>query len=445
MAVLTADFLIPWPSTAASIPAGFTRNTAFDDRYPQGSDSAYTAAANGGAATHNHTYTHTHIGVAHSHTVSGSSITSAGTINYPDHPLGSNTLARGTHGHPNFTSNTTVVTYTDTTPTVTAGAMQPASFRVIWIQPNDATHDVPNGALTWTDLTSAPSGYRLADGNGGAPNIVDRFLIGAAAAGDGGGTVGADTHTHAVDDHLHARNTHTHASTAVSAADASEDDGADLSSDATSRRLLHHNITLPNTGTSGNTNNATSVTLAATSSLPAYITLLGVQNNSGGESTPDKTILPYIATAASLPTNWVLCDGTGGTLNCTNKQIRATATGGSVGATGGANTHSHTSTHTHTDTSHTHTVTDTGPLLNQVSVLSGAGKVILNNSAGHRTEHTWTISTETPTMSASATASSTDDGRYLYRTVVFLRYNAPVTQYVTIGGALQKDKVAYAA
>ena len=445
MAVLTADFLIPWPSTAASIPAGFTRNTAFDDRYPQGSDSAYTAPANGGAATHTHTYTHTHIGDAHDHDISANEITSLGTINYPNHGLGAAVVASATHSHPSYSSNSNTATYTNTSPTITAGAMQPASFRVIWLQPNDATHDVPNGALTWTDLTSAPSGYRLADGTGGAPNIVDRFLIGAAAAGDGGGTVGSDTHTHAVADHLHARNTHTHASKDASQASAVEDDGNDASTDATSRRGIHHTFALL-AEAAANTNTATGVTLAATSSLPAYITLLGVQNNSGGESTPNKTILPYIATAASLPTNWVLCDGTGGTLDCTNKQIRATATGGSVGATGGANTHSHTSTHTHTDTSHTHEVPATN-LSNAVNVLSGAGVVILNSASNHRAEHTWTVSTETATMSASATASSTDDGRYLYRTVVFLRYNAPAgtAPFVTIGGGGQKDKVAYAA
>ena len=57
--------------TAASIPANWTRDTDFDDRFINGSATAGTNAG----GNHSHTQSHLHIGNAHTHTIVGVSVT----------------------------------------------------------------------------------------------------------------------------------------------------------------------------------------------------------------------------------------------------------------------------------------------------------------------------------------------------------------------------------
>ena len=61
-------------------------------------------------------------------------------------------------------------------------------------------HGVPSGVIVmWAGLLSAiPSGWRLCDGTGGAPDLRSRFIMGTAAGVDPGGTGGALTHGHTV-------------------------------------------------------------------------------------------------------------------------------------------------------------------------------------------------------------------------------------------------------
>ena len=58
---------------------------------------------------------------------------------------------------------------------------------------------VPTGVIVmWSGLlVNIPVGYNLCDGTLGTPDLRDRFLVGAAAGNDPGGTGGASTHTHA--------------------------------------------------------------------------------------------------------------------------------------------------------------------------------------------------------------------------------------------------------
>jgi hypothetical protein len=73
VATIASGIIIPWPSTNASIPSGWTRETALDDLYVQGAatggDSDLSTAR--GSSTHTHTTTdHTHTQNAHNHTFS---------------------------------------------------------------------------------------------------------------------------------------------------------------------------------------------------------------------------------------------------------------------------------------------------------------------------------------------------------------------------------------
>ena len=60
-----------------------------------------------------------------------------------------------------------------------------------------ATSGVPSGCiLMWAGtLASIPSGWFLCDGTNGTPDLRDRFIKGAPAATNPGGTGGAATHT----------------------------------------------------------------------------------------------------------------------------------------------------------------------------------------------------------------------------------------------------------
>jgi hypothetical protein len=59
------------------------------------------------------------------------------------------------------------------------------------------TTHLPSGAiLMWHGLIAAiPTGYILCDGTSGTPDLRSRFIRGAPASTEAGGTGGADTHT----------------------------------------------------------------------------------------------------------------------------------------------------------------------------------------------------------------------------------------------------------
>lgn len=66
-----------------------------------------------------------------------------------------------------------------------------------WQDPGGAS--LPTGIIVmWSGLLSnIPSGWNLCDGANGTPDLRDRFIKGAGAAEEPGGTGGAATHTHA--------------------------------------------------------------------------------------------------------------------------------------------------------------------------------------------------------------------------------------------------------
>lgn len=71
-----------------------------------------------------------------------------------------------------------------------------------------AAAGVPAGCiLLWSGLVAnIPSGWSLCDGGGGRPDLREKFVKGAAAAVNPGGTGGNKTHLHAVLDHTHTVN-----------------------------------------------------------------------------------------------------------------------------------------------------------------------------------------------------------------------------------------------
>jgi hypothetical protein len=69
---------------------------------------------------------------------------------------------------------------------------------------------------------------------------------------------------------------------------------------------------------------------------PVYVTFFSNDGNA-----PVGSIVPYAGAFADIPSNWHLCDGTGGTVNLTDRFILGTNTSGDVGTTGGTAQHKH--------------------------------------------------------------------------------------------------------
>lgn len=66
-------------------------------------------------------------------------------------------------------------------------------------------------------------------------------------------------------------------------------------------------------------------------------------------------IINWADTLASIPANWLLCDGNSSTPNLLGKYLLSVGTGENPGTTGGNTTHTHTSPeHTHTQDTHSH-------------------------------------------------------------------------------------------
>jgi len=181
------------------------------------------------------------------------------------------------------------------------------------------------------------------------------------------------------------------------------------------------------------------VTLQDASSLPAYVNLLAVQNTSGSAWTPPGLILGWRGDTADIPDDWVLCDGTGDTLDLTSVQVRAAQFTSEVGESGGDNTHVHDSdgTHVHTHTgSHTHTAETL--LSHTLDVKAGTASFV-TYVKNHT--HAWTVSGETPTMQSASFSTDSADGRYLWREVNWIKYS-PGAKVRIDGGRVDGGKVA---
>ena len=410
-AYVPTDACVLWPGAAASIPVNWSRYATCDGCFLQGvSDDTRTS----GGGDHDHTGAHTHTGDAHYH-----SMTSTSTD--PDSSLvmkvgvGDVTATPGdiSHYHVAANSQSVVITYQNPTESLSDEAAVPPAMTVIILKPDDASQHVPDDAVCFSAAASAPTGWHITDGDGGTVDLDDLFVVGADVGEDGGDSVGSATHTHTFT-HTHVDDTHVHPSSLCG----NSADIVDVEAGATSFRKppKHHNISLP-FGSAGTTN-STAATMDAASSEPAYRKLLGVQNITGSAETPLNVVLPYFGLVADIPTNWHICDGTGGTYDLTAHQIKITTTGGEVGDTGGSNTHSHTSTTPHNHihgSSHGHAGASDGTDIDSTT------------NYGTRKywpwehDHTWTIGTAAPTLQPATFTSGSSDGRAPYRTCVFVQ------------------------
>lgn len=416
------DLLVMWPSTAASIPSGWSRETSLDALYPKGTANGVNPGGTGGALTHSHTTAaHNHT-TAHVHTVpnssaaAGSTNRDTGTTNPP--------LAHAHNTNPNTVDPTT--TLANASPNTSADNHEPSFFVVIFIKPDAAFAGVPSNAVViWDEAAGAPTNWNLCDGGGAParPDMRNRWLKGAAAAGDGGGTGGGTTHTHTIPSHDHTTPyAHTHPDVTSSDNSTGATTGSISGGQAGTATQTHtHPLAIGSASPviTGNTDSA-----ASSDHQPPYWVEAFIQNNTGGNSWPDLIIALWTGTLATIPTDWHLCDGTASTPDLRSLFVKGANTLGGIGGSGGSLTHgaSHTVTgHTHAVASHDHTVT----------AGSGAGE---NRTAGATaaptTAHThasWSNTGAASFTSGTGTPSVNNytDTQPPFKTVAFVQWQTP--------------------
>lgn len=409
-----------WPGTHASIPAGWSRETTLDARYPKGTAAGVDPGGTGGALTHSHTTTgHVHT-AAHVHTVPNSPAGSGN--NNRDNPATACPEAHTHNNNPNTVNPT--IDLTSDTPGTDAVNHEPSNFVVIFIKSDGTPAGVPNNAVAlWNEAAATPTNWNLCDGGGAParPDMRNRWLKGAAALGDGGGTGGGTTHSHSVVSHTHGTNfAHDHPAV-TSAQKAQANQGGSISGgQASMATAAHtHSLTIGNQATDAITGNTDSA--ASSDHQPPYWAQAFIQNNVGAADLPNKVIGWWLGTLATIPTGWKLCDGTSGTPDLRSQFIKGANTLAGIGGSGGSLIHgaSHTTTgHTHAVASHVHTV----------SAAAGAGANLTagatNCATAAHTHAAWsnTGAASLTSGSGSPTVDNYTDTQPPYTTVAFIQY-----------------------
>jgi len=131
--------------------------------------------------------------------------------------------------------------------------------------------------------------------------------------------------------------------------------------------------------------------------------IVGVQSSSGA-TIPSGLISLWSGSIGSIPSGWLLCDGTNGTPNLKDSFIVGAGNLYSVGETGGS-TDAIVVSHTHTATS-TSTVTDPGHHHNYTAPSSGGGSGFAAAGSGSQVNGT---STTTSTTGVSVATTTTNN------------------------------------
>lgn len=395
-----------WSGTHALIPSGWSRANSFDDGiFPKGTADATNPNTTGGAATHTHTSTaHSHATAqAHTHTItipngSGGIATSTSSPNTDAASHNHSTVTSGAVG--SFSTSSVAATYA-------AFSNNPPFYSVIYVTPTTSSSNLPSGIICLAD--AAITGMNICDGTASTPNLVDKYLNGAATGADAGTTGGTTTNTHAL--------SHSHTTSHVHAAVTSPNSpGNTVGSQASGANLVNtgahnHSVSLA-AGTPSTTNN---VTLAASAETvePAYTKLLAVQAPST-IGIKKGIIGLWTGLLSSIPSKWILCDGTLGTVDMRSRHLKITGTVGAVGATGGSNTHTHASqNHSHT-VAHTHTQT-----LGHSNVRGSGGSGA--TGANSSTTHSCTTDSVNLVIDDAATTADSSNNEPTYRTVAFIK------------------------
>lgn len=400
-----------WPSTNASIPSGWERVTALDGKYPKGTADATDPNDTGGAATHEHTSdAHTHTMSAHTHSIS---IGACGS-NPKDTGAGS-TLAVDSHTHPAFNSGVVAnASISSEEATYSSIANDPPYYTVIFIQPSAGQTHFPKNAVYLYDGTDSKTGHYICNGDNSTPNLVDKYLKGAADGANSGDMGGSTTNVHNLT-HTHTvSHEHASATSGYPNCPGGSTSGGGWIYKHTHNVALSASITAP----------ADTPSLTTTETVePAYTKLLTVQNqNTGSGSYRVGMIGMWLGTLANIPSNYTLCDGTNGTQDMRGKYHKSTATTGEIGDTGGSNTHTHAAQgHTHDNISHTH-ISNPTTLSHTNTNHNRSGSGYTNCGQDYTKTHSSIgVSTDNYSLESANTTADEQNNEPEYRTVAFIK------------------------
>lgn len=416
---IPADLILAWPGTAGTIPSGWTRVTALDDRFPRGASTTAAPSATGGATTHDHTgVSHTHAIGAHSHSVGGSTGTSNSSTTSARFNGATQSQADQPHSHtrPSATGSHAGGNSGSAAPGTNTGNNTPPTRTVIWIESDGSQASYPTGVLGWA--TESVSGWTDDTDSSG------RYLKGAPAAGNGGTNSGGATHTHTVDAHTHTGFSHDHSIGATSLSNPLSGTEAGYGS-STPRWLPRH--THPMDVVAASTGNLTSAgggTTGSGSLEPPNRRLRVLRNTGGGTQT--RIIGLYLGAVADLDPLLTLCDGNNGTPDMRTYFARDRGSD-SVNSTGGSSTHSHSvPAHTHGLAAHSHD-TNVGVSGTGSFEAPSFGDLGPSPTTSH-THSSGNTAAATPTRSNSG-SGSTNSANHLppYREAHFVRLDGTIT------------------
>jgi hypothetical protein len=415
---IPSDLILAWPSTAASIPSGWTRVTALDGFYPRGANTTAAPSATGGAASHSHTTpSHTHAIGAHSHSLGGNTGTSNSSTTSARFNGASHSQADQPHRHvrPSATGSHAGGNSGSAAPGTNSASNVPPTREVIWISSDGAQAAYPVGILGWA--TEAVSGWTDdADSSG-------RYLKGAPAAGNGGTNSGGATHTHSVNAHTHTGFSHDHSCNATSL---SVPVGTNAGFGSSTPRWLPRH-THPMDVVAASTGNLTSAGGGTTGSgtlEPPHRRLRVLRNTGGGTQT--RIIGLYLGAVADLDPLLTLCDGNNGTPDMRTLFARDRGSD-SVNSTGGSSSHTHSvPTHTHGIPSHVH---DTNVGTSGTSSLEAPsfGDLGPSPTTGH-THSSGNTASATPSRSSTGSGTSGSASHIPpYREAHFVRLDGTIS------------------
>ena len=396
-----------WPSTNASIPSGWVRETLLDGKYPKGTAFETNPGQTGGTATHTHVgSSHTHTLTAHTHTIS---IARNATNNAND---SDNDAAHAQHTHANSTSGAmTVDTVSYATGTYSAFSNDPPYTTVIFIKPATYEKYLPDNAIyLYEDADPEDEAdHYICDGDNSTTDLTDMYLKGASPGADGGDTGGTTTNTHTIA-HTHSQS-HDHADSTSGAVANNTNANRKAATAGTYPNATHtHTVYLE----SNTESLVTSFEQAEAETVePAYTKLLAVQNKTGGDSIRTGMIGLWLGTLNSIPNNYSLTD-----TNLKKKHIKITDTIGNIGDTGGANTHTHAAySHGYT-LAHIHTGQTSGNGDWDRGATSGTFYLPASNH-----DHPVTVASTNLIGEAANVTATSSNNEPLYRTVAFIKLN----------------------
>lgn len=406
-----------WPSTHASIPTNWERETSFDALFAKvwGSVAVNTT---GGNATHSHTSpTHRHQLVDHTHSITLEYVSATDLLSSHNWQ---GLLLQNNHYH-TVTSGSMGTVYTEyAQATYGACSNNPPYIDVIYIRALTGAL-LENGICGLWNKTTVPTGWSE------YTSARDRFLRGAGTNADGGATGGSSqnvhniSHTHTIPNHAHAQTTSTQALGIGTGREGTTASSVILTSDHA------HAVSLDSGAV---TMNSDTLSLATGETVePLYYKLALIQKGASGIKEKDIIGL-WLGALENIPKGWYACDGQNGTPDLRDRYIKIAGSLAQVGAMGGSNTHVHAQQlHTHSTQPHTHSATvqthDT------VSTPNNEPKYQTNtewwgSNKATVSEHAATVASVNMTMSSTYTSADSANNEPLHRTAIYIQYKKDV-------------------